>query len=158
MSRSLVSAGPRRRRIDVVAVRALAACLACALSLVASPTVFAQSYNVSPARPATIESIRQVVEHKNAPTGLGMIAGGLIGGGLGSLIGGGSGRTAATILGAVGGGYVGHNLEKSETQVVYEISVKYDNGTWGTIRQSSSPPFRIGDRVLVTDRGLELLR
>ena len=142
----------------LVAARMLAAIIACAALWLPASSTLAQGYSVSSARPATIESIRQVVEHKNKPTGLGMIAGGLIGGGLGSLIGGGSGRTAATILGAVGGGYVGHNLEKSETQVVYEISVKYDNGTWGTVRQSSSPPFRIGDRVLVTDRGMELLR
>lgn len=118
----------------------------------------AQGYSVSSARPATIESIRQVVEHKDNPGPLGMIAGGLIGGGLGSLVGGGNGRTAATIIGALGGGYIGNNIQKSQTHVVYEISVKYDNGTWGTIRQTSSPPFRIGDRVLVTDQGLELLR
>jgi len=119
----------------------------------------AQNYSVSPARPATIESIRQVVEHKNSPSNpLGIIAGGLIGGGLGSLIGGGSGRTAATIIGALGGGYIGHNIQNSQTQTVWEIGVKYDNGTWGTIRQTASPPFRIGDRVLVTDQGLEYLR
>jgi outer membrane lipoprotein SlyB len=87
-----------------------------------------------------------------------MLAGGVIGGGLGSLVGGGNGRTAATIVGALGGGYVGHKVENSQTQVVYEIGIKYDNGTWGTVRQTASPPFRIGDRVLVTDRGLELLR
>ena len=120
--------------------------------------VQAQNYSVNPARPATIESIRQVVEHKKNSSPLGMIAGGLIGGGLGSLVGGGSGRTAATIIGAVGGGFIGHNIENSQTQTVYEISVKYDNGTWGTIRQTTSPPFRIGDRVLVTDNGLEYLR
>jgi outer membrane lipoprotein SlyB len=152
---ALVSVSPLRAFAVAQVLSAIVACVALWLpATVAS----AQSYSVSSARPATIESIRQVVEHKNAPSGLGLIAGGLIGGGLGSLIGGGSGRTAATIIGAVGGGYVGHNLEKSETQVVYEISVKYDNGTWGTIRQTSSPPFRIGDRVLVTDRGLEPLR
>jgi outer membrane lipoprotein SlyB len=121
-------------------------------------SVRAQNYNVSTARPATIESIRQVVEKKNSSSPLGMIAGGLIGGGLGSLVGGGNGRTAATIIGALGGGYLGNNIEKSQTQVVYEIGVKYDNGTWGTIRQTASPPFRIGDRVLVTDQGLEYLR
>jgi outer membrane lipoprotein SlyB len=118
----------------------------------------AQNYSVTPARPATIESIRQVVEHKNSSAPLGMIAGGLIGGGLGSLIGGGSGRTAATIIGALGGGYIGHNIENSQTHVVYEIGIKYDNGSWGTIRQTASPPFRIGDRVLVTDQGLEYMR
>jgi outer membrane lipoprotein SlyB len=131
--------------------------MVCALLLPAG-NALAQNYNVSPARPATIESIRQVVEKKNSSSPLGMIAGGLIGGGLGSLVGGGNGRTAATILGALGGGYVGNNIEKSQTQVVYEIGVKYDNGSWGTIRQTASPPFRIGDRVLVTDQGLEYLR
>ncbi|HEY5309052.1 MAG TPA: glycine zipper 2TM domain-containing protein [Casimicrobiaceae bacterium] len=115
-----------------------------------------QVVNAPVARTGAGESVRESVEQKN-PSGLGMIAGGLIGGGLGSLVGG-SGRTAATILGAVGGGYVGHNLEQSETQVVCEISLKYDNDTLGTVRQTSSPPFRIGDRVLVTDRGLEPLR
>lgn len=123
-----------------------------------SGALHAQSYSVSPARPATVESIRQVVEKKEGNSPWGMLAGGLIGGGLGSLVGGGNGRTAATIVGALGGGYVGHKVENSQTQVVYEIGVKYDNGTWGTIRQTASPPFRIGDRVLVTDRGLELLR
>src|SRR5450755_5034013 len=82
----------------------------------------AQNYNVTPARPATIESIRQVVEHKNSPSNpLGMIAGGLIGGGIGSLFGGGNGRTAATIVGALGGGYIGHNIQNSQTQTVWEI-------------------------------------
>jgi outer membrane lipoprotein SlyB len=118
----------------------------------------AQAYSVSPARPATIESIRQVVEHKDGSSPFGMITGGLIGGGLGSLVGSGNGRTAATIIGALGGGYIGNNIQKSQTHTVYEISVKYDDGTWGTIRQTASPPFRIGDRVLVSDQGLELLR
>jgi outer membrane lipoprotein SlyB len=138
--------------------QALAAIAVAACATLAPVAGQAQNYSVSPARPATIESIREVVEHKNNSSPLGMIAGGLIGGGLGSLVGGGTGRTVATIVGAVGGGYVGNNIEKSQTQTVYEISIKYDNGTWGTVRQSAYPPFRIGDRVLVTDRGLEPLR
>jgi outer membrane lipoprotein SlyB len=132
--------------------------VALAALLVPMPAALAQGYSVSAARPATVESIREIVQQKSNSSPLGMIAGGLIGGGIGSLFGAGNGRTAATIVGALGGGYIGHNLEKSQTQMVYEIAVKYDDGTWGTIRQSSSPPFRIGDRVLVTDRGLELLR
>jgi len=39
----------------------------------------------------------------------------------------------------------------------YEIGVKYDDSSWGSIRQSAAPSFRIGDRVLVTDLGLESL-
>jgi len=130
---------------------------ACAL-LLPFTDASAQSYKVSPARPATVESVREVVVHKDNSSPLGMIAGGLIGGGLGSLIGAGTGRTVATIVGAVGGGYVGHRIENSQTQVVYEISLKYDDGTWGTVRQTASPTFRVGDRVLVTDQGLEPLR
>ena len=149
MTMFLSAAKARSRRLAMV----FAVC-----AITASIPAHAQNYSVSPARPATIESIRQVVVHKDNSSPLGMIAGGLIGGGLGSLIGGGSGRTAATILGAVGGGYVGHNIQNSQTQVVYEIGVKYDNGTWATIKQTASPPFKIGDRVLVTDQGLEYLR
>ena len=68
----------------------------------------------------------------------------------------GSGRTAATIIGALGGATSA--TTEFQTVTVWEIGVKYDNGTWGTIRQTASPPFRIGDRVLVTDQGLEYLR
>ena len=82
------------------------------LALVLPVSASAQSYSVSSARPATIESIREVVQQNSNPSGLGLVAGGLIGGGLGSLIGSGTGRTVATVVGAVGGGYVGHNLEK----------------------------------------------
>jgi outer membrane lipoprotein SlyB len=109
------------------------------------------------ARVGTVESIREVVEQKD-PSGAGLIVGGLIGGGLGSLVGSGTGRTVATVVGALGGGYVGNQAEKAQTQVVYQIGVKYDDGSWVTIRQTASTGLRIGDRVRVTDSGIELLR
>lgn len=122
-------------------------------------SALAQAYQVSSARSATIESIRETVQQGKSSSGLGMIGGALIGGGLGSLVGGGNGRTAATVVGALGGAYVGNNVEKSRsTETVWEIGVRYDNGSWGTIKQSATPPFRVGDRVLVTDSGLEYLR
>ena len=85
------------------------------------------------------------------------LAGGLIGGGLGSLVGGGTGRTVATVVGALGGGFVGNELERNQSQVVFEISVRYDDGTWATIRQNSPTGLRVGDRVVVTDNGIQLL-
>jgi outer membrane lipoprotein SlyB len=115
-----------------------------------------QVVNAPPARTGTVESVSEQVEQK-APSGLGMIAGGLVGGGLGSLIGGGSGRTVATVVGALGGGYIGNRVEGSQTQVVYQIGVKYDDGTWATIRQNSPTGLHIGDRVVVTDNGIRLL-
>ncbi len=110
-----------------------------------------------PARVGTVESVRELVEQKD-PSGAGLIVGGLIGGGLGSLIGSGTGRTVATVVGAAGGAYAGHQIEKSHTQVVYQIGVKYDDGSWATIRQAAPTGLRIGDRVRVTDYGVELLR
>ena len=110
-----------------------------------------------PARIGTVESVNEVVEPKS-PSGAGLIVGGLIGGGLGSLIGSGTGRTVATVVGAAGGAYAGHQVEKGQSQVIYQIGVKYDDGTWATIRQASPTGLRIGDRVRVTDSGVELLR
>jgi len=113
----------------------------------------------SPAvRVGTVESVREVVEQAQ-PSGAGLIIGGLAGGGLGSLVGGGTGRTVATVVGALGGAYVGNQVEKSKTQVVYQIGVKYDDGTWATINQSSPTGLRVGDRVRITDGGgIELLK
>ena len=110
-----------------------------------------------PARAGTVESIREVVEQKD-PSGAGLIVGGLVGGGLGSLVGSGTGRTVATVVGALGGAYAGNRIEKSQSQVVYQIGVKYDDGSWATIRQAAPAGLRIGDRVRVTDQGVELLR
>jgi outer membrane lipoprotein SlyB len=110
-----------------------------------------------PARTGTVESVNEVVEQKS-PSGAGLIVGGLIGGGLGSLIGSGTGRTVATVVGAAGGAYAGHQVEKNQTQVIYQIGVRLDDGSWVTIRQASPTGLRIGDRVRVTDSGIEMLR
>ena len=110
-----------------------------------------------PARTGTVESVREVLEQKD-PSGAGLIVGGLVGGGLGSLVGGGTGRTVATVVGALGGAYAGNRIEKSQSQVVYQIGVKYDDGSWATIRQAAPTGLRIGDRVRITDSGVELLR
>jgi outer membrane lipoprotein SlyB len=109
------------------------------------------------ARVGTVESVREIVE-QTEPGGAGLVLGALAGGGLGSLIGSGTGRTVATVVGAVGGAYVGNQAEKSRTNVVYQIGVKYDDGTWATIRQGTPTGLRVGDRVRVTDSGIELLR
>jgi len=110
-----------------------------------------------PARVGTVESVNEVVESKS-PSGAGLIVGGLIGGGLGSLVGSGTGRTVATVVGAAGGAYAGHQIEKGQSQVIYQIGVKFDDGSWATIRQAAPTGLRIGDRVRVTDSGVELLR
>ncbi|MEP6677742.1 MAG: hypothetical protein ABJB78_00480 [Betaproteobacteria bacterium] len=61
------------------------------------------------------------------------------------------------IVGAGGGALVGNELQKNQTELIWEIGVRYDDGSYGTITQTQSPGLRIGDRVRVTDTGLELL-
>jgi outer membrane lipoprotein SlyB len=126
-------------------IRWLAAAFAAVCAMLLSvDSLRAQNYSVTPARPATIESMRQVVEHKNSPSNpLGMIAGGLIGGGIGSLFGGGNGRTAATIVGALGGGYIGHNIADCVPAVPYRRSRPGDGS---------------GTRVLALIFGREFIR
>jgi len=97
------------------------------------------------------------VDKQKYENGAGAVVGGLVGGGLGSLVGGGAGKTAAIIVGAIGGGIVGNEMQKNQTELIWEIGIRYDDGSYGTITQTQSPGLRIGDRVRVTDTGLELL-
>jgi hypothetical protein len=61
------------------------------------------------------------------------------------------------IVGAVGGAVVGNEMQKNQTELIWEIGVRYDDGSYGSITQTQAPGLRIGDRVRVTDTGLELL-
>jgi outer membrane lipoprotein SlyB len=83
--------------------------------------------------------------------GLGTIAGAVIGGVLGNQVGGGTGKTVATVAGAAGGAYVGHELENKQPQTVdaYRIIARMDNGTYQSTMQSTDSGFRVGDRVRI---------
>lgn len=87
-----------------------------------------------------VESVRAV--QKQQPTsGVGAVAGGVLGGVLGHQIGNGNGRTAATVLGAVGGGFAGNEVEKrTHTLTVYEVSVRMQDGSLRHVQTGSAPP------------------
>jgi outer membrane lipoprotein SlyB len=93
---------------------------------------------------------------QNAPgSGVGMVAGGVVGGVLGNQVGGGSGKTAATILGALGGGWAGNEVEKRMKKVtVYDTSVQMENGS--TRNFSLAHPVSAGARVTVEGTSLRL--
>jgi outer membrane lipoprotein SlyB len=61
------------------------------------------------------------------------------------------------VVGAVGGGFAGYQIEKNNPQMTWQISVRYDDGSFATIRQAATPSVRPGDRVRVTGTGLELI-
>jgi outer membrane lipoprotein SlyB len=137
-------------------VAALAAVAALALAGCNTPPAFEVTQPQS-GRVGTVESIQQD-SVQNMNTAVGTIGGALIGGGLGSLIGGGTGQTVATVVGAIGGGFVGNQVAERDRTLVWRIGVRYDDGSYATVQQTSSPGLRIGDRVRVTSTGLELLR
>lgn len=96
---------------------------------------------------AEVISIR-TVEQQGDASGLGAIAGGVAGGLLGNQIGKGNGRTVMTILGAGGGAYAGHTIEKNvNTKVVYVIKLRNPNGSIETIRQKEPPAYQVGDKL-----------
>ena len=121
-----------------------------------TPPAYSVQHNAY-GRTGTVESI-QTQTVQNVPDAAGAIGGALVGGGLGSLIGGGTGRTVATVVGAVGGGFVGNELASRDQTLVWNIGVRYDDGSWANVQQTSAPGLRIGDRVRVTQTGIELLR
>lgn len=81
----------------------------------------------------------------------GTLAGGVIGGVLGNQVGGGSGRAAATVLGAAGGAYAGHAIEKNmKTYTAYRMRIRMGDGTVRTVEQRRA--LAAGTRVTVQGR------
>lgn len=91
----------------------------------------------------------------NSQIGVGTVAGGVLGAVLGNQVGGGSGRTAATVLGAAGGAYAGNAVEKNMKKVtVYETRVRMNDGTYRTIEQGSA--IASGTRVHVEGNSIRV--
>jgi outer membrane lipoprotein SlyB len=102
-----------------------------------------------------VESV-QAVQRKGEGSGVGAVAGGVLGGALGNQVGRGGGRTAMTVLGAIGGGLAGNEVEKRVKAVtVYRVRVRTDGGELRTIEQSSAPA--VGQRVRVDGHQLHVL-
>lgn len=132
-------------------------CAAVALLLAGCNTPPAFQVSEPTARVGTVISITQDTV-QNVNSAVGGIGGALIGGGIGSLFGGGSGQTVATIIGAAGGAYAGSQAAQRSQTFVWRIGVRYDDGTVATVQQTTAPALRIGDRVRVTNTGIELLK
>ena len=113
----------------------LAAVLSTGFALLLAGCETTPAFQVSqPAsREGTVESIVQdTVQSGNAAVGT--IGGAVIGGLLGNQIGGGRGQTAATVIGAGGGAFVG-NQAATRQNLVWRIGVRYDDGSLATIQQ-----------------------
>ena len=107
-----------------------------------------------------VETIRQVqVPVKdNSDHLVGTIAGGVAGGVVGNQFGGGSGKTALTVLGAVGcalaGREVERNIRQQQTVTHYELTVRLNDGSTRQFRSAQPFAFASGDHVRVENNQL----
>lgn len=102
----------------------------------------------------TITGVREI-DRPGQASGVGAVAGGVLGGVLGRKIGGGNHRTAGTVLGAVGGGLAGHQIEKSvKTEKSWEIGVRFDDGSSRSFTQNTQPAWTSGARVRLVNGAL----
>ena len=89
-------------------------------------------------------------------TGLGGVGGAVVGGLLGNQIGGGRGKTLATVAGAVGGAFAGNAIEKNvRGEVVHRMVVRLDDGSMRTFTQANPFGYGIGERVRIVDGHVE---
>lgn len=96
-----------------------------------------------------IESVTPVVRTTKADgPGIGAVGGGVLGAVLGNQVGNGNGKTVATILGAIGGGFAGNAIEKNmKKETVYQVSVRMDDGSRRTVELAQPPA--VGSKVTV---------
>ena len=105
-----------------------------------------------------VESVH-AVQSQADPSGVGVVGGAVVGGLLGNQVGGGTGRTLATIAGAVGGGYAGNEVEKrTRTATTYQVRVRMEDGQVRNFPYNNQPNWRQGDRVRVVDGYLQPAR
>ncbi|MEX3946496.1 glycine zipper 2TM domain-containing protein [Paraburkholderia sp. EG287B] len=116
----------------------------------------AQQYaqEAPPAQPAcstcgTVVAI-SAVKQEGHGTGIGAVGGAVAGGVVGNQFGSGNGRTAMTLLGALGGGFAGNSVEKHlRSTTTYSVRVRMENGKMRYFTYHEAPPFQQGERVRV---------
>ena len=97
----------------------------------------------------------KTVEVKGEGTGLGAVAGGVLGGVLGNQVGGGRGKDVATVAGAAGGAYAGHQVEKNaKSKTQYQVIVKLGSGESRTFTYGAATAYKVGDKIKVVDSKL----
>lgn len=102
----------------------------------------------------TVESITPITQQGQA-SGLGAVGGAVAGGLLGHQIGGGNGRTVATVLGALGGGFAGNMVEQRvRSDNEYQVRVRMQDGSSRVVTYHQQPDVGVGQRVRVENGGI----
>lgn len=106
-------------------------------------------------RQGTIEQITPTTIQSNHHMGVGAVVGGIAGLGLGSLIGGGTGRDVAMVAGTIGGTLAGGEAQRRfDTPIAgQQIFVRTDSGVLVEVTQPTDLGLRVGQRVFVQGQG-----
>ncbi len=105
-----------------------------------------------------VVSAINVVEVKGEGSGLGAVAGGVAGAVIGDQVGEGKNRKLLTVAGAAGGAIAGHEIEKyAKTHKRFDMSVRLDDGTTKTVSSETEPVIKVGQRVRMTQAGVQPL-
>lgn len=101
----------------------------------------------------TIESIRTVTRKGDA-SGMGAVAGGVLGAVVGNQFGKGDGRKAMTVVGAAGGALAGNEIEKQRNSTTHvEVAVRMNDGSRRVLALAAQNGWRVGDRVRIDGTG-----
>jgi len=93
-----------------------------------------------------IQESRHVDPTTSAAT---QVGGALMGAAIGSLFGGGRGRSIMTGVGAAAGTVAGASAAQQNAAMVWDIVIRFDDGIDRTLRVSQPPQVRPGQRVRV---------
>jgi len=152
------------RKIFLRAGRALAfgalALSAVVLSGCANQRASGKVYNYNQAqreqavRLGTVVAVNAATIQSDKASGVGAVAGGVLGGVASNSIGGGKGRNIATVGGALLGSLAGNMIEnKIEKRDGFAITVELDKGGTRVITQEADIALEVGQRVQVVGGG-----
>lgn len=120
-------------------------------ALVIAQGAFAECNNCG-----TVTDVK-TVQGKGDASGGGAIVGGIVGGVLGHQVGSGRGRDVATVAGAAGGAYAGHQIEKNaKSKTQYQVIVKLESGESRTFTYNAATSYKVGDKIKVVDNKLTM--
>lgn len=98
-----------------------------------------------------VESV-DAVQAKGAGSGLGAVGGAVLGAIVGNQVGGGHGKDAMTVIGAVGGGLAGNEVEKRvKSTTSYTVTVRFEDGTSRVFSAAAASSWHVGDKVRIVD-------
>ncbi len=98
-----------------------------------------------------VESV-DAVQSKGSGSGLGAVGGAVVGAIVGNQVGGGHGKDAMTVIGAVGGGLAGNEVEKRvKSTTSYTVTVRFEDGTSRVFSEAAASGWHVGDKVRVVN-------